>query len=45
MAAESRGEIAEAILKKLILEVAGAEPEADRAEAADPMTGHAATPF
>ena len=45
MTARSREEFAEAILKKLILEVAGAEPETDAADASDPMTGHAAKPF
>jgi len=45
MTARSREEFAEAILKKLILEVAGAEPGTDAAIAMDPMTGHAATPF
>jgi hypothetical protein len=45
MTARSREEFAEAILKKLILEVAGGGPGTSAAEASDPMTGHAATPF
>ncbi|UCH75870.1 MAG: DUF1194 domain-containing protein [Rhodospirillales bacterium] len=45
MTARSREEFAEAILRKLILEVAGTPPHEDTAEAADPMSGHAATPF
>jgi hypothetical protein len=45
MTARSREEFADAILKKLILEVAGTESETDAANVADPMTGHAATPF
>jgi hypothetical protein len=45
MAARSREEFAEAILKKLILEVAAAQPGTDTAEASDPKTGHAAAPF
>ncbi len=45
MTARSREEFAEAILKKLILEVAGIVPETDTAVAADPMRSHAATPF
>lgn len=45
MTARSREEFAEAILKKLILEVAGAQPQTNTADAADPMTGHAGTPF
>ena len=45
MAADSRAEFADAILKKLILEVAGAAPGESRADAADPVAGHAAAPF
>ena len=45
MTAESRQEFAEAILKKLILEVAGAAPATETVDASNPMTGHAATPF
>lgn len=46
MSAESREEFAEAILRKLILEVADARPTGQVAqEASDPMRGHAATPF
>jgi len=45
MTARSREEFAEAILKKLILEVAGVRSQTDTADNSDPMTNHAATPF
>lgn len=48
MTVESREKFADAILKKLILEVADARPTgrlAATAPTADPMTGHAAAPF
>lgn len=45
MTARSREEFAEAILKKLILEVAGEPPQTDTADANDPMTGRSAIPF
>ncbi len=46
MTAESREEFADAILRKLILEVADARPTGRVArESGDPMRGHAAAPF
>ena len=45
MTASSRAEFADVVLKKLILEVAGAPRRTDTADTADPMTGHAAAPF